>query len=136
MLARVGLFFALIAAALSTVGCMRADGQPGGSTPSYGALAGRITRGPTSPVSGPGITEPAPPPVAGAELKIVDAEGAPIATARSDGDGLYRVSLPPGQYRVERGAGFTGATKNLPSLVSVSPGQETRLDILVDTGIR
>ncbi len=136
MLARAGLLAALIAATLAIVGCTHADGQSDGRTVASGTLAGRITRGPTSPVSGPGITEPPPPPVAGAELKIVDAKGVVVATARSDGDGLYRATLPPGQYRVERGADFTGITKNLPALVAVSPGQETRLDILVDTGIR
>ena len=137
MLARAGLLVALVAAALAIVACTHADGQPNGGPSSYGTLTGRVTRGPTFPVSGPGIHVPPPSRVAGAELKIVDSKGVVVATARTDGDGLYHVAVPPGQYRVERGAGFTtGATRNLPTLVAVSPGQETRLDVLVDTGIR
>jgi hypothetical protein len=39
-------------------------------------------------------------------------------------------------YRVERGGGFSGAARNLPAMVAISPGGETRLDVWVDTGIR
>jgi hypothetical protein len=74
--------------------------------------------------------------VANAELKILDSQGALVATARTDSDGLYRLTLPPGQYRVERGKTFRGATKDLPVTVTVSDGQQTRLDITIDTGIR
>lgn len=135
MLARVGLLVALIAAALEIVGCTHADGQPGGPTASYGTLAGRITRGPMFPVSGPGVP-PSTSPVARAELKLLDSKGAVVATARSDGDGLYRVTLPPGQYRVERGESFRGVTKNLPATVTIGDSQQSRLDIVIDTGIR
>jgi len=44
--------------------------------------------------------------------------------------------LPPGHYRVKRGETFRGATKDLPAPVTVSDGQQTRLDITIDTGIR
>jgi hypothetical protein len=136
MLARAGVLVALVAAALAIVACTHADGQPGGMPSSSGTLTGRVTRGPMSPVSGPGMPAPQDAPVAGTELNIVDSKGVVVATARSAGDGHYRVAVPPGQYRVERGASFSGVTKNLPSLVAISPGQETRLDVLVDTGIR
>jgi Carboxypeptidase regulatory-like domain len=136
MLARAGMLVVLVAAALEIVACTHADGQSGGVPSSYGTLTGRVIRGPTLPVGGPGISPPPSPPVAGADLKIVDSKGVVVATARTAGDGHYRVAVPPGQYRVERGASFSGVTKNLPSLVAISPGQETRLDVLVDTGIR
>jgi len=132
---RLLYYCVVMAAALAMVSCTGADGQSNGRTAASGTLTGRITRGPMFPVGGPGVP-PATSPVAGAEIKLLDAKGVVVATARTDGDGLYRVAVPPGQYRVERGQGFTGATKNLPSLVAVSPGHETRLDILVDTGIR
>jgi len=135
-LARVRLLYVVVAAALALAGCTHSDGHSDRPTASYGTLAGRITRGPTSPVSGPGITEPPSAPVAGAELKIFDSKGAVVTTARSDGDGLYRLTLAPGNYRVERGTGFSGAARNLPAMVAISPGGETRLDIWVDTGIR
>lgn len=136
MLARAGVLVALVAAALAIVTCTHADGQPSGGPSSYGTLTGRVTRGPMSPLSGPGIPVPPAPPVAGAELKIVDSKGVVAATARTDGDGLYHVALPPGQYRIERGEGFRGATKNLPATVAISVGQQTRLEIVIDTGIR
>lgn len=136
MLARAGLLYVVMVAALGMAACTHADGQSDGRTASYGTLAGRVTRGPTSPVSGPGI--PARPfaPVAGAELKIFNSKGAVVATAHTDGDGLYRLALPPGNYRVERGTGFSGAARNLPAMVAISPGGETRLDVWVDSGIR
>jgi hypothetical protein len=132
MLFRAGLLVILTAAALAMVACTHADG----GTSSYGTLTGRVTRGPMFPVSGPGVPAPSARPVAGAELKLLDSKGAVVATARTGADGFFRVAIPPGQYRVGRGTGFSGATKNLPSLVSVSPGNETRFDVVVDTGIR
>jgi len=135
-LARARLLWVLVAVALGIAGCTHSDGRSDPSTASYGTLAGRVTRGPTSPVSGPGIKAQPPPPLARAELKIVDSKGAVVATARTGGDGLYRLTLRPGNYRVERGGGFSGAARNLPSKVAISPGGETRLDIWVDTGIR
>jgi hypothetical protein len=89
-----------------------------------------------APVSGPRIKSSPPASVSGVEIRIFNSKGAMVATARTDGDGFYRVALPPGNYRVERGAGFSGAARNLPAKVAISPGAETRLDIWVDTGIR
>jgi len=140
------LFCVVMAAALAMAGCKRVRGQatnaggqsanPDAPSASQGLLSGRVTRGPVSPVSGPGI--PARPfaPIAGAELKIFDSKGAMVATAHTGADGLYRLALPPGNYRVERGTGFPGAARNLPAMVAISPGGETRLDVWVDTGIR
>ena len=140
ILARSRALSVVLAAALAIAGCTRArgrsPGESGRSSAAYGTLAGRITRGPTSPVSGPGITAPPAAPVAGAELRIFDSKGVVVATARTDGDGLYRVTLPAGNYRVERGGGFSGAARNLPAMVAISPGGQTRLDVWVDTGIR
>jgi hypothetical protein len=135
-LPRARFLYVVMAAALAIAGCTHSDGPADQSTASYGTLVGRITRGPTSPVSGPSIKAPPPPPVAGAELKIVDPKGAVVATVRTGGDGRYRLKLPPGNYRVERGSGFFGTARNLPSMVAISPSGETRLDIWVDTGIR
>ncbi|HVB81303.1 MAG TPA: carboxypeptidase-like regulatory domain-containing protein [Candidatus Binataceae bacterium] len=126
----------VMAVALGMVACARSDGQSNGRTAASGTLSGRVTRGPMSPVSGPGIAARPAAPVAGAELKLLDSKGVVVATARTDGDGLYRLTLPPGNYRVVRGAGFSGAARNLPAMVAISPGGRTRLDIWVDTGIR
>lgn len=131
-----GLFAVMTITALAAGACTHADGQPSGGLSSYGILTGHVTRGPISPVRGFGITVPPSVPAVGAELNILNSKGAVVATARTNAEGLYRVEMPPGQYRVERGAGFSGPTKNLPAFVSVSPGNETRFDLLVDTGIR
>jgi hypothetical protein len=146
MLARAGsLFCVAIAAALAIAGCTRARGRPteqsagqaaNQSDEPSGRLTGQIVRGPTSPVSDSRITAPPSPAVAGAEIRILDFKGALAATVGTDSSGHYRVPLPPGNYRVERGAGFSGAARNLPATVAISPGGETRLDIWVDTGIR
>lgn len=111
-----------------------AHGAANASAP--GILIGRIVRGPTSPISGPGVPAPPPPPVAGAELKVLNAHGAVVAAVRSGTDGNFQVTLPAGQYRVERGSGLGGRTKNLPAKVTIHAGRQTRLDILIDTGIR
>jgi hypothetical protein len=136
LLVRAGIIAVIATAALAVTACMHADGQPGGEQSSYGTVTGSITRGPMSPVSRPGVPAPSAQPVIGAELKLIDPKGAVVATARTDARGLYRIAVQPGQYRVERGAGFTGPAKNLPALVSVSAGNETRFDVIVDTGIR
>jgi hypothetical protein len=125
--------YAALAVALVVAGCTRGGGP---SETSYGSLTGGIARGPTSSASRSGSAPPSPSPVVGAELKILDFHGKVIANARTDGRGVYRVPLPAGNYRAERGAGFPGAARNLPTIVSISPGGQTRLDIWVDSGIR
>jgi hypothetical protein len=136
MRAHARLFAMLVIAAVALAACMRGGNASGGDRSASGTLIGQIVRGPTFPISGPGVPSPAAEPVAGAELRIVDSGGALVATARTGADGHYRVTLPAGEYRVERGAGFSGATKNLPSKIAISPGGETRFDVWVDTGIR
>jgi hypothetical protein len=138
----VAAFAVLVAGALAISGCTRGNGRSAGAggqsnaqTGSDGTLTGRITRGPTLWEGEPGAPFSAAP-VAGGELKIRDLNGAVVATARTDDGGLYRVTLPPGNYRAERGTGFPGAARNLPAIVSISPGEQTRLDIWVDGRIR
>lgn len=134
MLARPGIVVALVASGFIALACARTGA---GGLGAHGTLTGRVTRGPMFPVSGPGAPTPAEAPVAEVELKIIDNNsGALVATARTGADGYYQVTLPAGDYRVERGAAFPGATKNLPARVAISPGGQTRYDVLIDTGIR
>ena len=135
-LGRARLLCVLTAVTLTLAGCVRDGRRADAQSASFGKLAGRVTRGPMAPVSGPGIKASSPAPVSGVEIRILDSKGATVATARTDGDGFYGLALPPGNYLVERGAGFSGAARNLPTKVAISPGGETRLDIWVDTGIR
>ncbi len=55
----------------------------------------------------------------------------------TDAEGAYRISLAPGTYRVTMGplAGLE-FTKDLPATVTITAGQEARLDIHIDTGMR
>ena len=134
MLARTGLLVAL-AAALTLAACALHEASSSGPA-ANGTLVGRIVRGPIFTISGPGVPVPPPRPLAVAELKILNSQGSVAATVRTDADGFYRVTLPPGHYRVEHGETFRGATKDLPATVTVMGGQQTRLDVTIDTGIR
>jgi hypothetical protein len=101
-----------------------------------GALTGLVTRWPTSPVQGPGLP-PAAAPAPGVKLVIYGPGRQEIATVLTDAAGHYRVNLPPGSYLIEmaleKGRGFS---KDLPATVTITQGQETRLNIRIDTGIR
>ena len=113
------------------------DGDPGRDQKSTtGVLLGRVTRSPMVPVER--IDHPVPPgPVAGARILVSDLVGNQVATLITDEQGKYRVDLPAGDYRVDmQRVGRFGGTKDLPATVTVHAGQETRLDIDVDSGIR
>ena len=52
-------------------------------------------------------------------------------------DGSFAIQLPPGTYRVtlEARPGM-GVAKGLRATVTVAAGQQTRVDIHLDTGLR
>lgn len=101
-----------------------------------GALSGRVTLVPISPVQRPGV-QPAPSPAPGVKLLVYGPERQEAAAVVTGTDGRFRVDLPPGQYQVEigprKGKEFS---KDLPATVTITPGGETRLDIRLDTGMR
>ncbi|MDD2903382.1 MAG: carboxypeptidase-like regulatory domain-containing protein [Syntrophales bacterium] len=101
-----------------------------------GTLAGQVSLGPLSPVERRG-SPPARRPAAGVKLLIFGPEGQETAAVTTDADGQFRVSLPPGPYRLEmaprKGKEFT---KDLPATVNITPGRETRMDIHLDTRMR
>ena len=101
-----------------------------------GILAGTLTKGPLSPVERPG-TPSRPSGVAGAQIDIVTTEGKLLTSVETDSSGTFSVNLPAGTYKVTMpslyGAMFT---KDLPATVTIAAGQQTRLDIHLDTGIR
>ena len=127
---------ALLVGLLGVAGGSRADE---GATPpaaGMGALSGSVIRWPMSPVQGPGLP-PAAAPAAGVKLVVYGPGRQEIATVLTDQAGHYRLNLPPGSYLIEmapvKGRGFT---KDLPATVTITQGQETRLNIRIDTGIR
>lgn len=101
-----------------------------------GFLTGVVTRGPMSPVQGPGLPAAAAP-ATGVKLLVYGSQRQEVAAVLTDQAGHYRVKLPPGSYLIEmaleKGRGFT---KDLPATVTITRGQETRLNIRIDTGIR
>lgn len=81
----------------------------------------------------------APEPVAGLTLSIVSLNGQERMTTATDDQGVYSTNLSPGVYHIDivpySRAGLA-STKDLPTTVSIVAGQQTRLDITIDTGIR
>ncbi len=103
-----------------------------------GVLLGSVTSGPMSPVGGIGHDRP-PAPVAGARLVIATMDGQKVKSVVTDDRGAYRVTLPAGTYRIEMASPALRAgrgAENLPATVTITEGNEARLDIFVDTGIR
>jgi hypothetical protein len=107
-----------------------------GSAQDRTGVAGRVTGGPTCPVERPGDPACAGRMVSGAALAVRGADGTEVATFTTDGSGLFRIALPPGDYTLEAspGEGFMSAPG--PASFTVTGGAETWLDIGYDTGIR
>ena len=125
-----------LAGLVSLPGDSYADAGIKSQAPGMGTLTGRVTLGPVSPVERPG-SQSAPTPAPGVRLLIYGPARQEIATVTTDTDGQFRVELTPGTYQVEmgprKGKEFT---KDLPATVTITPGRETRKDILIDTGMR
>lgn len=113
------------------------DFNPNGETGEVetGTLVGEVTRGPISPVEGKDTpsSEAAP----DEEILIMTPGGDEVDSVISDDQGLYSIDLTPGAYVVDI-ASLDGIefTKDLPATVTITEGQDTRLDIHIDTGIR
>ena len=101
-----------------------------------GVLVGRVTRGPTCPVERMDASC-LPAPVPDARIVISRLDGQEIESVVTDPAGNYSTRLPAGTYRLHMPllTGF-GRPNVRPRTVTVIEGQGTRLDILIDTGIR
>jgi len=97
---------------------------------------GRVTAGPTCPVERPNDPACAPRMVAGAVLLVRDGTGKEVARVATDGSGLFRFSLPAGDYTLEPQPveGLMGTAQPMP--FTVTDGVVTWLDVAYDTGIR
>ena len=122
---------------LMLVGCayIRADTPPA-------VLEGRVTVGPLDPVQSepePGV-EPTPVPevvFTSRSLNIYRADGKTLVkTVRFNGDGTYRVELPPGTYVAALPEGGIEFARELPKTVVLESGQHVELNLDIDTGIR
>jgi hypothetical protein len=103
------------------------------TTTTSSGLWGFVRRGPVTPVCmvGKPCDEPA------ANVKIVftrnGKEAARVLTRR---DGSYRVDLRPGRYGVRTSAKLVLGSGITPARVAVPSGRRTRVDFMIDTGIR
>src|SRR5438445_401052 len=107
-----------------------------GESQSTGVFSGTVNKGPVVPAVRPGLGQP-PSGVAGAQVDIANSAEKPVESVKTDSTGAFRVNLPAGTYKVTMpslyGAMFT---KDLPATVTIVAGQQTRLDIHLDTGMR
>lgn len=106
---------------------------------SSGTLTGRVTIGPLRPVERIGEPSPTPPPevFAARSINIFAADGATLVTnAKINPDGIYVVTLPPGNYVVNIARTGIDRARNLPKTVTIVSGSIFQLDIDIDTGIR
>lgn len=80
---------------------------------------------------------PCPNKLLAANIIVTNADGGTAATAKSDADGHFRVSLPQGTYTV-RATNATGAPypASSPEQVKVTSGAFTDMTIHFDSGIR
>lgn len=109
----------------------------GGSGTGQGTLVGDVSAGPTCPVES--SDHPCPPkPVPNARVTIETPSGsAVVATATTDAQGHFSVSLPPGDYRVRIEPGKGGLPRqDQPENVTIRAGATTSVKIELDTGIR
>ncbi len=103
--------------------------------PQGSGVEGLVLIGPTCPAAQSG-TECLDQPFE-TNLTILDLDGEEVAKGKSDADGIYRISLPPGEYVLVPEQPFP----DLPPFASpiefeVKPDEYVELDILYDSGVR
>ncbi len=104
-----------------------------------GYLAGRVTVGPLQPVERVGAPSPIPPPevFTSRSINIFKADGATlVVNVKFNGDGTYRVALPPGVYVVALARTGIDRARELPVTITIENGKTVTLDISIDTGMR
>ncbi|MGH7675582.1 MAG: hypothetical protein ACREMV_09960 [Gemmatimonadales bacterium] len=137
-------FFRLLALAVALVGC-RDGASPGaaqhqdgsdGRSQGVGVLQGDVYFvGIPCPLIFP-LRPPCDGPYPGYEVVVLHAsDTTEAARARADSVGTYRVALAPGAYVVFTPRGIDSTIKRRNE-ARVAAGDTTRLDLLVDTGIR
>src|SRR3990172_4918279 len=128
MMARRGLIVTIPAlfAGLALLGCGGPQAAEGG------VLAGTVSRGSACPATG--LQTPCPPaPAPNVGILVSTSDGREIQSVVTDDKGDYRTDLPPGTYRVEMTSlSGSGLTEDLPATVTVTKGQQTRLDVSIE----
>ena len=125
---------ALFAALLASSACFVLAETPTPKPQSETGLEGVISIGPTRP--GPtrqGIPDSKP--LADTEF-LVAKENITVASFKTDGQGRFRVSLPPGHYTISRKDWNAKIGSSGPFEVDVTAGQMKVVHWECDTGIR
>jgi hypothetical protein len=106
-----------------------------GTTDGQIGIRGLATAGPVCPVVRPNDPACADRPVAGATVHVIDETGTEVATLETDATGAFRVTLPPGRYRLvsDPVQGLMGTAQPVDVTVGTTLAQVT---LLYDTGIR
>lgn len=134
------LFLALLINMLVSEGVYAAENAGNNeikSAPKDGAgmIVGTVTKGPLRPIEAPG--QPSEAPAAGVKILIKSQDGREIKSTVTDEHGRYSFSLPPKTYRIEMPSlPKAQFTKDLPATVTIKEGEEIRINIRIDTGIR
>ena len=128
---RLALVLLLTVLAFSVPACARGSA---GNDAQRGRVSGRVLLGPMCPVES--AASPCPDqPFADARVEAVR-DGSVVATSVTDAEGRFSIALEPGTYVVRVALGADPARSSSPVDVSVRPGETTRVDLAVDTGIR
>jgi hypothetical protein len=104
-----------------------------------GTLEGRVTIGPLRPGERAGEPSPSPPPelCRQQEFRVLDEEGwTELLRFKAGPDCGFRVELAAGRYRLDYVEPRPAFAKDLPKVVEIRPGETTRTEIHIDTGIR
>jgi hypothetical protein len=107
--------------------------QPAPSPP--GVLVGTVGYLPGCPAES-AAEDCRPEPAAGARLLVRRLDGGEPVRVAADAAGEISLELPPGRYRVELEPQGVELSKDLPAEVEIHAGQETRLEVRIDRGIR
>lgn len=115
--------------ALAALGVAVPAGAHGPAAAGSG-LYGHAIKGPLTPVCS--VSVPCYGPATQARIGFGQ-PGHRTRWIRADSNGDYRITLPPGRYKVKSKIGF-GAVD--PATLRVKAGRFTRADLSLDTGIR
>lgn len=129
--ASVILVVVAVTVALSSV-AVRSSAVSAGEN-AAGILSGIVTRSPIAPVERPG--RPSSAPAIGVKVTVSSSDGKEVASAVTDNEGRYSISLPPGNYIVSVTPGPVGRP-GAPVEVTVATGAEITQDLRIDTRIR
>jgi Carboxypeptidase regulatory-like domain len=109
-----------------------------GATGTQGTLDGDVVASPTCPVQPAEGNACLPKPVPSRTVTIVGANGQTVAKTITDSQGHFSLALAPGTYTIQVVIipGSIGMRQVTPGHVTITSGQTSHVNIVLDTGIR